>query len=277
MTNSTNALNPLLKAVKLPGRVFTLPSRGALYQNGEIEGMDGDIQVQAMNALDEITLKNPDMLFNGAALDQIVWTCAPGIKKPSELYGRDIDALMLFLRVVTYGPEFVIKVSHDCEASKLPLRDGETEHRHKDHEYVVDLEQQILNMKQLDPTDASTRYVTTLDNGQVVTVSPVRYKDLIQLFQHTFANKETFTAEDVKASMVRNLVMVVDNVDGITDKGMIEEWARLLTTKQTNRIADAVNCTNEWGPESVVTLKCKDCGKPFQAELPLNPISFFTE
>lgn len=274
---TTKSLNPLLTAVKLPGRMFTLPSGGALYTNGEISRADGDVHVQAMSALDEITLKNPDMLFNGDALNQIVRTCAPDILEPTELYGRDIDALMLFLRVVTYGPEFVIKVSHDCDESKIPMKEGQTEQRHKEHEYVVDLEQMILTMKRLDPTDVTTRYKVTLDNGQSVTVSPVRYKDLISLFQHTLAHKDSFTSEDVKESMIRNLVMVIDNVDGITDKALIEEWARHLTTRQTNAIATAVENTSDWGPDSVTTCVCKDCGKEFKAELPLNPISFFTE
>lgn len=274
---TTQALNPLMRAVKLPGRVLNLPSLGALYTQGELGRPNGEVHVQAMSALDEITLKNPDLLFNGEALDQIVRTCAPDILKPTELYGRDIDALMLFLRVVTYGPEFVIRVQHDCDESKLPLKNGETEHRHKEHEYVVNLEQMIMNMKTLDPTDAATRYKVTLDNGQTVTVAPVRYKDLITLFQATLRNKDSFTTEDVKESMISNLVMVVDNVDGVSDKAQIEEWARVLTTRQTKAIAAAVENTSDWGPESTTTCVCRDCGKPFVAELPLNPISFFTE
>ena len=92
----SSSMNPLMKAVKLPGRSFTLPSRGALYQNNELDNVEGEIHVQALSALDEITLKNSDLLFNGKALEQVVATCVPSIKKPYELYGRDIDALMLF-------------------------------------------------------------------------------------------------------------------------------------------------------------------------------------
>ena len=31
-------VNPLMQKIKLPGRTFQLPSRGALYANGEIIG-----------------------------------------------------------------------------------------------------------------------------------------------------------------------------------------------------------------------------------------------
>ena len=54
--------NPLLSKVKLPGRVFQLPSLGAFYQNGELDPAvkDGELHIHPMTALTEINLKNPD-------------------------------------------------------------------------------------------------------------------------------------------------------------------------------------------------------------------------
>jgi hypothetical protein len=34
---------------------------------------------------------------------------------------------------------------------------------------------------------------------------------------------------------------------------------------------------NDWGPKQTVELVCKDCGEKMDVELPLNPVSFFTE
>lgn len=262
---STN--NPLLAKLKLPGRTFQLPSRGALYNNGEIEGEDGEIHVHAMSAFDEITLKNSDLLFNGSALDDVAKACIPQLKKPSELYGRDIDAIMIFLRLVTYGPEFPIKVTHNCEKAK-------------EHEYVVNIEEIVASMVYLDPTDVESKYVVTLDNGQVVKVRPTRYKDVIKLLQDNLkfknANVEP-TTEEIKKTILASLITVIESVDGITDEKMISEWAAMLTTPQQNRIAEAVANTNAWGPNNTTKLKCCDCGEEFEVELPLNPISFFTE
>lgn len=258
--------NPLLANLKLPGRTFQLPSRGALYNRGEIEGADGEIHVHAMSGLDEITLKNSDLLFSGTALDDVVKTCAPQIKKPGELFGRDIDALMIFLRLVTYGPEFPIRVKHDCEKAK-------------EHEYVVNIEQLVQEMVYLDPSEIEQKYMVNVD-GQKVTVRNTRYCDLIGLFQDSLKRKNEnrpLTNEEVKETVLKSLLMVIDNVDSITDPKLIEEWARRLTTPQQNKIADAVDRTNEWGPKNTTTLVCRDCGGKFDVELPLNPISFFTE
>ena len=51
-----NALNPLLAKVKLPGRVFQLPSRGLFYQTGVLSDSvrNGEIQIKPMSALVEL-------------------------------------------------------------------------------------------------------------------------------------------------------------------------------------------------------------------------------
>ena len=259
----TTNQNPLLAKIKLPGRTFQLPSRGALYKNGELSSQEGEIHVHPMSALAEISLKNPDLLFNGKALNQVFAECIPEIKKPTELYGRDIDAIMYYLRLVTYGPNFEIKVKHDCEGAK-------------DHAYSVNLEEQIQNIRFLDPTVAVDKFQATLPNGQVVKVHPVKFDHMIKLFQMN-AGKQEFTADDIKKNVVYNLTNLIESVDGITNRDQIEEWVSSITTPYQNRITEAIEQTNEWGPEQTINITCKDCSKEIPVELPLNPISFFTE
>ena len=252
--------NPLLQKLKLPGRVFQLPSRGALYQNGELQNAEGEVHVHPMSALTEINLKNPDQLFNGKALEEVCAECIPDVKKPTELFGRDVDALMFFLRLVTYGPHFEVNVKHTCEGAK-------------NHSYVIDIERMISEMTYLDPT---TRYEVKLQNGQVVKLHPVKFEHMIKLFQMN-ASKTELTTEDVKANITFNLLNLIESVDGVTNRQQIEEWVKQLTTPQQNRITSVIEKMNDWGPSSTTTLVCKDCGEEIQVELPLNPISFFTE
>jgi hypothetical protein len=261
----SDTTNPLLAKIKLPGRTFQLPSRAALYVNGELDSStkNGEIHVHPMTALAEINLKNPDLLFNGKALEAVMADCVPSIKKPLELFGRDIDALLFFLRLVTYGSEYRIEVKHDCAEAKQ-------------HSYVVDLEALAQKMVLLDPTQIEEKRVVELVTGQKVYTRPMKFKDVIELF-HRSANKKEFTAEDVKEMAVINLVSMVEKVDDVTDPKFIEEWIRKLTSPMVNRINEAAAELNGWGPEQTVPLKCKDCGGEMKVELPLNPVSFFSE
>ncbi len=251
----------ILAKLKLPGRVFQLPSRAALYQNGELEGADGEVQVQALSALTEINLKNPDLLFNGSAVREVCAECVPNIKKPDQLFARDIDALMIFLRLVTYGPVFEIQVKHNCEHAK-------------NHSYTVNLEQLLSEMQFLDPT--SIKDTVTMQNGQVVKLNPIRFEHMIKLFQMN-TGKDKLSPEDVKKNIVFNLTNVIQSVDGVTDRAAIEMWVKSLTSPMQNRINEAVEALNEWGPKKTADLKCKDCGEVMTVDLPLDPVSFFSE
>lgn len=257
--------NPLLAKIRLPGRTFQLPSRGALYNNGELDASakEGEVHVHPMSALVEINLKNPDLLFNGKALEAVMAECVPSVKQPLELFGRDIDAILFFLRLATYGSEYRIEVQHDCEGSKK-------------HSYAVQLEALVQSMKFLDPTMIEQKRKVTLATGQTVYTRPMKFKNIIELF-HRSANKKELTAEEVKDLAVTNLLSLIERVDEVTEPKFIEEWIRGLTTPMVNRIMEATNELNDWGPDQVVTLKCKDCGGDMRVELPLNPVSFFTE
>jgi hypothetical protein len=259
LETSLDNTNPLLAKIRLPGRVFQLPSRGALYRNGEIDSVEGEVHVHPLTALTEINLKNPDLLFNGKALEEVCRECVPEIKKPTELFGRDVDALMFYLRLVTYGPQFDINVKHTCAGAK-------------DHSYAVDIEKMVAEVKFLDPTE---KFEVVLQTGQVVVLHPVKFVHLIKLFQMN-TGKSELSPEDVKANIVFNLTALIESVDGVTNPKHIEEWVRQLTTPMQTQITEQIERMNGWGTASTTTLSCRDCGQNMEVELPLNPISFFT-
>ena len=165
---SSDIQNPLLGDLKLPGRIFQLPSLGLFYQNGELAEHvhDAEIHVRPLSAMDEIILKNPDQLFSGEAVKTVYPRCMDGIANPGKLLAKDVDALMLFLRIVTYGPGYEFVAKHNCENAK-------------EHSYIADLEQIANSIKSIDPTTIEEKFKVTLPNGQVVKLRPYMYEDSI--------------------------------------------------------------------------------------------------
>lgn len=262
---SENSFNPLLAQLKLPGRIFQLPSRGIFYKNGELDPSvkDGEIHVQPMSALDEINLKNPDQLFSGAAIEAVFKTCVTGIDKPGELLSKDVDAIMMFLRTVTYGPGYEFSAKHSCENAK-------------DHSYVADVDTMIGQMKTIDPTQVEKAYTATMPNGQVVKMNPNRYHQVLDVIRANQSRKE-ITVKDQQDNLMMMLMGVIQQVDEITDTKMIEEWIRAAPVTFINRIAQKSESVNDWGPSLTWVCKCSDCGEQFKVEIPINPVSFFTE
>ena len=262
MSESTN---PLIAGLKLPGRIFQLPSRGLFYKNGELDEsvVNGEIHVRPMSAIDEINMKNPDQLFSGEAVNAVFKQCIDGINKPSELLSKDIDAIMFFLRTVTYGPNYEFSATHTCEGAK-------------NHSYVADIEQMIAASKMLDPTTLDNVFKITLNNGQVVKLRPNRYSEVIKMIKAN-GNKNTITAEDEKNILVMSLLGIIESVDGISDTEKIEEWVKMISQIQVNRISEKIGGLADWGTSSRWTTTCKDCGKEYIVDIPINPVSFFTE
>lgn len=258
--------NPLLEKLKLPGRIFQLPSKGYLYTSGELNQSvhNGEIHVHALSALDEISMKNPDLLFSGKATDEVFKTCISDIEKPLDLFGKDVDAIMLFLRIVSYGPIYSIETKHTCKDAKI-------------HTYNINLEEILNKMTYLDPTMLNDLYIVKLDNEQVVKLQPLRYKHVIEILQKN-QNKKDLTAEDMKDNLMTNLLNLIVSIDDITDKNLISEWIKKAPTQFISKIASKVeNSSDKWGCNFLLEVTCKDCNEKFYIEVPVNPISFFTE
>jgi hypothetical protein len=257
--------NPLLAGIKLPGRIFQLPSRGIFYKNGELADniSDGEIHVHSMSAMDEIVMKNPDQLFSGDAINTVFKNCISGIQKPSDLLAKDVDAIILFLRVVTYGSGFEFTAAHNCPGAKS-------------HTYIADVDKLIAEMKMIDPTTVRELYTLTLDNGQTVKLRPNIYQHVLNLIKLN-QNKKVITAEDQQQNLLLMLLSVIESVDGIAERALIEEWLKKIPAPMISRIGEKVEKVNEWGSDSKWKCRCRDCGQEYDVEIPVNPVSFFTE
>ncbi len=259
----TQPVNPLLEKLKLPGRIFELPSRGIFYTDGELTG-GPEVHVHALSAMDEIHLKNPDQLFSGKAIEAVLPNCVDGVVKPGKLLAKDVDAIMLFLRVVTYGPSLELRANHHCSKEA------------KEHSYTVNVDEMISEIRPIDPTTVEADFTVNLPNGQVVKLRPSRYGAAVELIKDN-ADKKVFTVEDHKRNLERMMLDLIESVDGITDPEHIAQWLRKVQTKWVTLITQQIEKAHDWGPVLTRTVKCKDCGGDMTLDVPMNPISFFTE
>ena len=104
--------NPLRQYFRRPALYLTLPSRGKFYPEGALEMPEnGELAVYPMTAIDEITSKTPDALFNGNAVPEIIKSCVPGIKDPWAVPSVDMDAILVAIRAATNGNDLEISMT----------------------------------------------------------------------------------------------------------------------------------------------------------------------
>lgn len=261
----TETVNPLTQKIRMPGSTIRLPSNGLFYNNEELSSniSNGEIQIYPMTAMDDIIIKSPDKMLSGNAITEVFSRCAPEVLKPLDLLTKDIDYILVNLRLITYGNTFEAIYNHGCNESK-------------DHTYMIDTAKFISDSVPIDPTTFEktfTKVINTIEQGQKVTFQPMRFKHIVEMMQAL--NDDEKDADYTNASIFKALLSVIRDVDGHSDRNNILEWLSQLNVKQVTELTDHVDSINNWGCSFDSTEKCKDCGEEIVITIPLNPISFF--
>jgi hypothetical protein len=111
------ANNPLKQYFRRPSIYLKLPSGGVGYPAGALNKTEtGELPIYPMTAIDEITSKTPDALFNGTAIVEIIKSCVPDIRDPWSIPSTDLDAILVAIRSAAQGNDMEIESS--CPSCK---------------------------------------------------------------------------------------------------------------------------------------------------------------
>ena len=98
--------NPLRKYFRQPAIYIKLPSDGNFYEPGSIDmPPNRELPVFPMTAMDEITYRTADALFNGSAITNVIQSCVPNIINAWKLPSIDLDTILIGIRIASFGHE----------------------------------------------------------------------------------------------------------------------------------------------------------------------------
>lgn len=144
--------NPLKQYFRQPSIYIRLPSNGQFYPPGCLDmPPNNELPVLPMTAVDEITYRTPDALFNGSAMVNVIQSCVPNIKNAWAIPAVDVDTILVGIRVASYGHS--MELTSQCPQCK------------HEHDFTVDLR---MVLDQLQTPDYNT---------------PVRHSDLEFFFK----------------------------------------------------------------------------------------------
>jgi len=94
--------NPLRQYFRRPSVYIKLPSGGVGYSSDDLVIPEsGELPVYPMTAIDEITVRTPDALFNGTAVAELIKSCIPSIKNPWVVTSNDMDAILIGIKAAS--------------------------------------------------------------------------------------------------------------------------------------------------------------------------------
>lgn len=184
-TTGQNTSNPLQKYFRQPKLHVRLPSGGKYYPPGSLDLPEsGEVAIYPLTAKDELLLKTPDSLMNGTATADVIKSCVPQIKQPWYMPSLDVDALIMAIRIATYGENMTITV-------KVPNTGDEKD-------FTIDLNSVIA------PLMSATYADTIKMNNMTITLRPLMYseftKDALRSFEeqrvYNLVNDDTVPNEE---------------------------------------------------------------------------------
>ena len=271
--------NPLSQYFRQPSIYIKLPSQGQNYPAGTlVMPANGELPVYPMTAIDEITYRTPDALFNGQATVNVIQSCVPSIKDAWAVPSIDLDTILIAIRIASYG--------HDMEfATTCPACNDTTERS-------IDLRTMLDALRAPD-------YAAHVSHGDLsIYFRPLNYKNLndnsaLQYEQQkllqvipdsTISEADKMTAltqafKSLTEITIRSLAISITAIKTpqalVSEPAHIEEFLKNCERDLFNQIRDHVLQLREQSELQPLKLECTACNHQYQQALTLDMASFF--
>ena len=274
-----NPNNPLKQYFRQPAIYVKLPSQGNNYPAGTLTmPATGELPVYAMTAIDEITYRTPDALYNGQATVNVIQSCIPDIKDGWAIPSADIDTLLVAIRIASYGHD--MDFGTQCPACK------------HESERTLDLRTVLDSIKSPD-------YTKSLAWGDMeIYFKPLSYKNLNDNNQMQFENQkllqilpdsavpdsEKMTAlsaalrkiTDITVSSLAQSIAAIKTPQALVgEPGFIDEFLKNCDRALFNQVRDRIIELKIQSEMQPLKLVCNECNHEYEQSITLDMSSFF--
>lgn len=271
--------NPLKQYFRRPSVYMKLPSGGAGYPEGALDlPENGELPIYPMTAIDEITARTPDALFNGTAVVELIRSCVPNIKDPWAVTNVDLDALLVAIKAAS-SPSGEMDVESQCPKCE----DVST--------FKIILGGILAGLSNPD-------FDTELEVGDLsIKFRPLSFKEVNQAsieqfdLQRMFASLENMTDEEQKSkamqealARITNLTMVLLSKSivhiktpsvPVTELDYILDFLQHCDRNLYIQIRDYSSKIREQSEIKPMQFTCASCSHQYEQSITLNPTDFF--
>ena len=280
MEQINKSQNPLAGFFRQPKIYISLPSKGKFYPEGALDQPDsGEYPVYAMTAKDELLFKTPDALMNGSATVEVIKSCVPAIKDPWAMPSIDLDAVLIAIRLATYGPE--MEVTTTCPSC------GEDDEKAADLRVLLDnlrgleFEEKIeigtdmvVFIKPMAYSEISKTSIRTMEQQRIFSIvndDSISEEDKVKLFQQSFIK-----LTDITMDVVAECISKIETNQGSTDnKQFIKEFLQNTDRKVFDLVNERVKSMQVKSKMKALDTTCAHCNHPYKLEVNFDQSDFF--
>jgi predicted Zn-ribbon and HTH transcriptional regulator len=239
---------------------------------------NGELPVYPMTAIDEISYRTPDALFNGQAVVNVIQSCVPGIKDAGKIPSMDLNALLVGIRIASYGNS--LDIASTCPECK------------NEDDFSADLRVILDNLhcpdynKQMDLGDLQIIFKpsTYEEQNKSAMEQFERQKFLQQISEGEMSDEERNKVLTESLKQITNLTInlisksiAAMQVPGavVTDVEQIKEFLQQSDRTLFRKIRDHVIELTQGSQIKPLNVECSACQHKYQQEINMDMTSFF--
>ena len=271
--------NPLKQYFRQPAIYIKLPSNGKFYAPGSLDmPPNNELPVYPMTAIDEITYRTPDALFNGSAVVNVIQSCVPNIRNAWEIPSMDVDTILVSIRIASYGHQMDFETKcpscgHECEHT-LDLRSVIDQIRAPNYDQSmrhgdIELYFRPMTYKNLNDNNLAQFEEQRILQGMTTDELP----DADKMGRLTEALKKL---NDITVKALSQSIGAVKTPDAlVTEPEYIEELLNNCDRNLFNQIRDYIIEIKTQGEMRPFQLECLECHHQYDQMITLDLANFF--
>jgi hypothetical protein len=271
--------NPLRQFFRQPSIYLRLPSGGDHWPADSLDvPQNGELPVYPMTAVDEITYRTPDALFNGQAVVNVVQSCIPAIRNAWHMPAQDFNSVMAAIRIASYGHAMDVETTcakcSNTDTFSLDLRSVLDQLTSPDYHKPLEVNGLEITFRPMD-----------FEQQNQISTEQFEHQRLIQAIPESDLSDEQKMTEmatvmqKIQNLTIRVLAISISSIRTpatlVTEAKWIEEFLANCDRTAFGAIRDHVVGLRERTDLKPMTMTCTACKAEYQQRLNLDQSGFF--
>ena len=271
--------NPLQRYFRQPAIYIRLPSGGKYYPEGSLNmPPNEELPVYPMTAMDEITYRTADALFNGSAVINVIKSCVPNILDPWQMSSADVDTVLVAIRIASYGHELELESKcPNCEEENdfgVDLRVIMERIRMPNYDDTVQSGDIEIYFKPLTYQQQNQNAISQFEDQKILQAVPDA--DLPEQEKLELINAALVKLGEMSVhSIVSSISMVRAGADIVTDVDHIKEFVKNCDRNLYNLLRDKILSLRDQAAIDPVRAKCNSCAHEYETMFTMDMSNFF--
>ena len=232
-----------------------------------------------MTTRDEIVLRTPDALMNGAGIVDVIQSCCPNITDAWQMPSVDVDAVLIAIRIASYGEKMEVETKcPKCEEEAnydIPLAPILDSIRAPDYTKEIKTGGVYIAFKPQAYFIATKINIVRFQEDQIIrTISD---KDVSDEERKRVFDEQLQRLVDLNMDMITESTAYIktDTDEKVKDPGFIKEFYNNCETKVMKEVRAHLDKLKQTATIPEQSATCDSCNHNFKLAMEFDQASFF--